>query len=66
MKNIWQKIQTNMETSKKCFKKGSEEKRREQYRKKKMQSEIYKKQDKKFNIWLQQNLTPKKHEPLCQ
>ena len=55
-----------METSKKCFKKGSEEKRLEQYRKKKMQSEIYKKQDKKFNIWLQQNLTPKKHEPLCQ
>ena len=35
---------------KKCFKKGSEEKRLEQYRKKEMQSEIYNKQDKKCNI----------------
>ena len=25
-----------------------------------MQSEIYKKQDKKCNIWLKQNLTPRK------
>ena len=34
-----------------CFKKGSEEKPLEQYRKKEMQSEIYNKQDKKCNIW---------------
>ena len=45
---------------KKWFKKGSEEKRLEQYRKKEMQSEIYKKQDKKRNIWLEQNLTARK------
>ena len=42
-KNIGQRIQTNMESSKKCSKKGSEEKILEQYRKKEMQSEIYKK-----------------------
>ena len=52
-KPIWKQV-------KKWFKKGSEEKRLEQYRKKKMQSEIYKKQDKKCNIWLEQNLTARK------
>ena len=55
-KPIWKQV-------KKYFKKGSEEKILEQYRKKEMQSEIYKKQDKKCNIWLEQNL---KHQPLCQ
>ena len=45
---------------KKCFKKGSKEKRLEQYRKKEMQSEIYKKQDRSWNIWLEQNSTPRK------
>ena len=45
---------------KKCFKKGSKEKRLEQYRKKEMESEIYKKQDEKCNIWLEQKLTPRK------
>ena len=45
---------------KKCFKKGSDEKRLEQYIKKEMQSEIYNKQDKKCNKWLEQNLTPRK------
>ena len=39
-KPIWKQL-------KKCFKEGSEEKRFEQYRKKEMQGEIYKKQDKK-------------------
>ena len=43
LKTIWKQV-------KQCFKKGSEEKRLEQYRKKEMQSEIYKKQDKKCNI----------------
>ena len=52
-KPIWKQV-------KKWFKKGSEEKRLEQYRKKKMQSEIYKKQDKKCNIWLKENLTARK------
>ena len=45
---------------KRCFKKGSEKKRLEQYSKKEMQSEIYNKQDKKCNMWLEQNLTPRK------
>ena len=45
---------------KKCFKNVSEEKRLEQYSKKEMQSEIYKKQDKKCDICLEQNLTPRK------
>ena len=52
-KPIWKQV-------KKWFKKGSEEKRLGQYRKKKMQSEIYKKQDKKCNIWLEENLTARK------
>ena len=52
-KPIWKQV-------KKWFKKGSEEKRLEQYRKKKMLSEIYKKQDKKCNIWLEENLTARK------
>ena len=52
-KPIWKQL-------KKCFKKGSEEKRFEQYRKEEMQSEIYKKQDKKCDVWLKQNLTPRK------
>ena len=52
-KPIWKQV-------KKCFKKGSEEKRFEWYRKKEMQSEIYKKQDKKCNIWLEQHLTLRK------
>ena len=45
---------------KKYFQKGSKEKRLKQYRKKEMQSEIYKKEDKKCNTWLEQNLTPRK------
>ena len=49
-----------METSKKCFKKRSEERRLEKYREKEMQSLIYKKQDKKCQIWLEQNLSPRK------
>ena len=52
-KPIWKQV-------KKCFKKDSEEKRLEQYRKKFMQSETLNKQDKKCNIWLEQNLTPRK------
>ena len=52
-KPIWKQV-------KKCFKKGSEEKRFWQYRKKEIQSEIYNKQDKKCNRWLEQNLMPRK------
>ena len=44
-KPIWKQV-------KKYFKKGSEEKQLEQYRKKEMQSEIHNKQDKKCSIWL--------------
>ena len=44
---------------KSCFKKATEEKREEEYLQKEMQSEIYKKQDHKCNIWLEQNLTPR-------
>ena len=40
--------------------KGSDKKRLEQYNKEEMQSEIYKKLPKKCNIWLEQNLTPRK------
>ena len=43
-----------------CFEKGSEETRLEQYRRKETQSEKYNKQNKKYNIWLVQNLTPRK------
>ena len=52
-KPIWKQV-------KKCLKKGSKEKRLEQYRKKEMQSEIYHKQDKKCDIWLKLNLMPRK------
>ena len=52
-KPIWKQV-------KKCFKKGSNKKWLEQHRKKEMQSEIYNNQDKKCNIWLEQNLTPRK------
>ena len=45
---------------KSCFKNGTEEKREEDYHQKEMQSEIYKKQDQKCNIWLEQNVTPRK------
>ena len=38
------------ETNKKSFKKDSEEKWLEEYRRKEMKSEIYNKQDKKCNI----------------
>ena len=54
-----------METSKIVLKKGSEEERLEQYSKKEVQSEIYKKKYKKCNIWLEQNLAPRK-TALCQ
>ena len=52
-KPIWKLV-------KKCIKKDIEEKRLELYRKKELQSEIYEKQDKKCNIWLEQDLTPRK------
>ena len=54
------------EQLKEYFKKGSEVKRHKHYSKKEMQSEIYKKQDKKCHIWLEQNLTPRKTSALCQ
>ena len=44
-KTIWKQV-------KKYFKKGSQEKRLEQFRKKQMHSKIYKKQHKKCNVWL--------------
>ena len=52
-KPIWKQV-------KKCFKKGIEVKRLKQYRKKEMQSEIFNKQGKKYNMWLEQNSTPGK------
>ena len=52
-KRIWTQV-------KECFKTVSEVKRLEQYSKKVMQIEIQKKQDKKCNIWLEQNLIPRK------
>ena len=51
-KPIWKQV-------KESFKNGSEEKRLEKYNKKEMQNEINKKQGKKCNIWLEQNLTPR-------
>ena len=52
-KPIWKQV-------KRCFKKDNEEIRLEQHRKKEMQIEVYNKQDKKCNIWLEQNLTSRK------
>ena len=54
------------EQLKEYFNKGSEVKRHKHYNKKEMQSEIYKKQDKKCHIYLEQNLTPRKTSALCQ
>ena len=42
------------------LKKSDEQKRREEYLDKKMQSEIFRKQDEGCNLWLRQNLTPRK------
>ena len=42
------------------LKKGIEQKRREEYLDKQMQSEIFRKQDESCNLWLRQNLTPRK------
>ena len=47
-----------MDQSKKCLKKGVEERRREVYYQKEMQSAVYKKQDQQCNLWLEQNITP--------
>ena len=49
-KPIWKQV-------KKCFKKDNEEKRLNSTGKRKCK--IYNKKDKKFNIWLEQNLTPR-------
>ena len=45
---------------KSCFKNRTEEKREDNYHQKERQSEIYTKKDQKCNIWLEQNLTPRK------
>ena len=42
------------------LKKGIEQKRREEYLDKQMQSEIFRKQNESCNLWLRQNLTPRK------
>ena len=42
------------------LKKSVEQKRREEYLDKQMQSEIFRKQDESCNLWLRQNLTPRK------
>ena len=52
-KQIWTKV-------KRCLKKGVEERRREVYYQKEMQSAVYKKQDQQCNLWLKQNITPPK------
>ena len=49
-----------MDQSKKCLKKGVEERRREVYYQKEMQSAVYKNQDQQCNLWLEQNITPPK------
>ena len=52
-KQTWTKVKT-------CLKKGVEERRREIYYQKEMQSAVYKKQDQQCNLWLEQNITPPK------
>ena len=52
-KLTWRAIMARLE-------KGVEQKRREEYLDKKMQSEIFRKQDESCNLWLRQNLTPRK------
>ena len=42
------------------LKKSVEQKRREEYLDKQIQSEIFRKQDESCNLWLRQNLTPRK------
>ena len=42
------------------LKKGVEEKRKDMYKEKEMQSEIFRKQDAQCNLWLEQKLSPKK------
>ena len=42
------------------LKKSVEQKRKEEYLDKQMQGEIFRKQDESCNLWLRQNLTPKK------
>ena len=42
------------------LKKAVEQRRKEKYLEKQMQSEIFRKQDENCNIWLRQNLTPRK------
>ena len=42
------------------LKKGVEEKWKEEYLEKQMQSKIFRKQDESCNLWLRQNLTPRK------
>ena len=53
----WKQIRTKVKT---YLKKGVEERRREVYYQKEMQSAIYKKQNQQCNLWLEQNLTPAK------
>ena len=52
-KQIWMKVKT-------CVRKGVEERRREVYYQKEMQSAVYKKQDQQCNLWLEQSITPPK------
>ena len=69
---IQQKVKTGQLNQKeKNWKMNSnqhEEERLEHHSKKEVQSEIYKKKKKKYkkcNIWLEQNLTPRKTSALC-
>ena len=48
-----------MDTIKARLKKGVEEKRKEEYLEKQMQSEIFRKKYDICNLWLRQNLTPR-------
>ena len=52
-KLTWRAIMARLE-------KGVEQKRSEEYLDKQMQSEIFQKQDESCNLWLRQNLTPRK------
>ena len=42
------------------LKKSFEEKRKEKYLEKQMQGDIFWKQNERYNLWLRQNLTPRK------
>ena len=55
-----ERIEKDWRATKARLKNSVEQKRREQYLDKEMQSEIFQKQNESCNLWLRQNLTPRK------